>query len=76
MRQEIKISLPKEIAVAVVKNIIEGNISYNSHYSCKCELLNTDNESNWFLVSSEDEPEVFFYVGMTVSEVLRKLYNH
>ncbi len=73
MNQTIKVTFPKRIPPERVKLIIEGNMKANSKFTCIVTQIEDDeDEENVFEISSSDPVGVFYFIGMTASQLLRK----
>lgn len=69
---EITITLPVQFKPIKVKQIIEGNLWENSKYKCHVQLNGFEDDENVYTISS-DQVEAFYLIGMTVSELMRKI---
>lgn len=73
--ETIKVTFPITISPADIVNIMEGNIKKNTQFECTCEFLYIEDNENVFKISSSDGPSAFYFIGMTASLIMEKLYK-
>lgn len=69
--QQIEVTFPGNIRPDTIKKVIEGNIQKNTNFQCTVTLLEEDNENSYLIETESSKAEIWYYIGMTASEIIR-----